>query len=288
MGEQPWDRNGHQLGQPLATKLTSQTEGSSSWWLPNKLSNSWSCPETVAKAGPTCRFCDLGCDFWWEQSVCVVKNGLYQLCNWFTRPAGFFLEQCGAWGIYTSLLSLCSPQSSGLVSNKGPTSHQQEGSNAASCRLFPLGVCMKHLHKSRDPAIPPGQSSCTLQVSWSSVDDAWENICERAEGLRGAVLLSLKGQQQELCWNFTQNLHRSQERLNQPERGETQVFEKIGKFSEAVLGKLKSPKKQELTRGSGFLAHVKHAAKRQGTVCFPDPGHIGQLTGLSWEEGDSV
>lgn len=213
MGEQPQDEDGHHLGRPLANKLTGITDRwNSSWWLSNQLSDSWACPDTVAKAGTNLQTC--WTRIWLlvrAKDVCVVKNRLYQLCKWFTWPAGFLLEQCRVWGIYTLLLSLYSPQSSGLVSNKGPTSHQLKGSNTASCRPFPLGVCMKHLYKSRHIAFPPGKSSSTLQVSWSSVDDAWENISERAEGLRGVVLLSLKGQQQGLCWNFLQNLHHSQE-----------------------------------------------------------------------------
>lgn len=178
-------------------KQASQTEGSSSWWLPNKLSDSWSCPETVAKPADLILVR--------AEGVCMVKRGSISCTS----------GSCGQQGFSRAVQSLrdlhfilYSPQSSGLVSNKVP-GHQLQGSNAASCRLFPLSVCMKYLYKNTDPAIPPDKSSCTLHVSWSSVDDAWENICERAEGLRGARLLSSKGQQQGLCWSFAQNLHHS-------------------------------------------------------------------------------
>lgn len=197
-----------------------------------------------------------------SKSVCAVKNKLYHLCKWLTWPAGFLLAQWRAWGIYTSLSSLYSPQSSGLATSKGCTNHQLEGSS--QLQTLPT-VYMKQFHKIIDPTIPPDRSSCTLHVSWPSVDDAWENTSERAEGLRSAILLSSKRQQQGFCWNFTQNLHHSSlGRLDQLERGETPFFLRIDILSEAVLGKLESPKKQELQRGNGLLVHGKRAEKGKG------------------------
>lgn len=127
------------------------------------------------------------------------------------QPAGILLEQCRAWEIYTSLLSLYSPQSSGLGSNKNPpvTSSRVQMQPAADSSHW--GFVWSTYTKAE---ILPLLLTCpegTLHVSWSSVDDGWENIPERAEGLGGAILLNSKGQQQELCWNFTPNLHHSQE-----------------------------------------------------------------------------
>lgn len=106
---------------------------SGSWWLQNQLRASWSCPETVAKAGPNLQTCWSGMWLWWEQRVFML---------WRTGSItvqGVHMAS-RAWGIYTALLSLCLPQSSGLVSNKGSTSDQLEGPNAGRCSPFPLGV----------------------------------------------------------------------------------------------------------------------------------------------------
>lgn len=147
--------------------------------------------------------------FWWEQRVSAL---------WRTGSISCASGSCGQQGFSRAVQSLRDlhfilfP----LLTTELWSCEQQSpqspapGFKCSQLQTLPPG-CLKHMYKSRDPAVPPDKSSCTLHVSWSSVDDAWENICERAEGLRDAILLSSKGQQQGLCWSFTQNLHHSQE-----------------------------------------------------------------------------
>lgn len=139
-------------------------DGNGSWWWPKQLNNSWSCPETAAKAGTklqTCRY-----RMWllvrWKDAT--VENSPCQLHKWLAWQEGFLLVHYKAWRIY--IPSYLSGHQRALVSwaaedSPVTSSRVQIQSFAYSSYWVFANRIMKHLYKTR--VILPGESKyCML------------------------------------------------------------------------------------------------------------------------------
>lgn len=191
-------------------KQASQTEGSSSWWLPNKLSDSWSCPETVAKPADLILVR--------AEGVCMVKRGsiTVQVVHVASRD---FLEQCRAWGIYTSLFT--HHRALVLWATKSPVTSSRVQMQPAADSSPWVFVWSTYIKTQILPFLltSPVAHSIVVICGWCLRKHLWKSRgterCKIAElqGTAARTLLKLRPKSSSLP-----------ERLDQVERAETRVF----------------------------------------------------------------